>query len=171
MQPHNPPRPPSERNCRIYERHVLGGETQEAVAADYHITRQRVAQVAALVEGWIAGHPEHPLAQTMRVRLTRRWESLWSETMAGFERSRRDREVVTQRSLRLASAGPDDALTLLTERTVRQSPGDVRFLNVGLRVTDRQQRLWPRVAVERPAQVADSSAGEGDLGNRVRAGE
>ena len=142
------PRPhaPSERDCRIYERHVLQGETQEAVAADYHVTRQRVAQIAGNVEGWLAGHPEHPLAKSIRVRCTRRWEALWTETMAGFNRSRENREVVVERTSR---GQPSDVarqpqVTVVQERTVRQHPGDVRFLQVALRVVDRQQRLWPR---------------------------
>ena len=106
-------RPPSQRDCRIYERHVLDGETQDAVAGDYQISRQRVAQVAAKVEGWLAGHPEHPLAQSMRVRLTRRWEALWSETMAGFQRSRENREAVTERTLPLSPDRPADAAAVV----------------------------------------------------------
>lgn len=57
---------PKARDCKIYERYVLEGETQEAVAADYKISRQRVAQVIAKVEGWIAGHPDHVLARNSR---------------------------------------------------------------------------------------------------------
>lgn len=137
---------PSERDCRIYERHVLQGETQEAVAADYRITRQRVAQIAGHVEGWLAAHPEHPLAKSIRVRCTRRWEALWAETMAGFERSRENREVIVERTSRAQPTGGlrQPQVTVVQERTVRQHPGDVRFLQVALRVADRQQRLWPR---------------------------
>jgi hypothetical protein len=144
MQAQNPPRPPSHRNCRIYQRHVLEGQSQDIVAAEFQISRQRVAQVAGQVEGWIAAHPEHPLAQAMRVRLLHRWEALWTQTMAGFERSRENREVVTERTLHPPPGGAGEAATVVVERTVRQHPGDVRFLNVGVRVTDRQQRLWPR---------------------------
>ena len=138
------PHPPSERDCRIYERHVIDGETQDAVAADYKLTRQRVAQIAGDVEGWIAAHPEHPLAKSMRVRCTRRWEAIWSETMAGFQRSRADRETTVERRSRDAS----QHTSVVEERTVRQHPGDVRFLQVAVRVADRQQKLWPRVAKE-----------------------
>ncbi|HVA46899.1 MAG TPA: hypothetical protein VNH11_11080 [Pirellulales bacterium] len=48
-------RAPNPRDCRIYERHVLDGETEDAPAADYGISRQRVAKIVAEVEGWIAG--------------------------------------------------------------------------------------------------------------------
>ncbi|MGH7140899.1 MAG: hypothetical protein ACREHD_34650 [Pirellulales bacterium] len=72
-------RPPKKRDCRIYGRHILNRETPERVAADNAISQQRVAQVAARVEAWIAGHPEHRLAQRMRLRCSRRWETLWSE--------------------------------------------------------------------------------------------
>lgn len=147
-RPANQPRPhaPSERDCRIYERHVLHGETQDAVAADYRISRQRVAQIAGNVEGWLAAHPEHPLAKSIRVRCTRRWEALWAETMAGFERSRENREVTVERTSRAqATSGlRQPQVTVVQERTVRQHPGDVRFLQVALRVADRQQRLWPK---------------------------
>ncbi|HJT36558.1 MAG TPA: hypothetical protein VJ783_31335 [Pirellulales bacterium] len=142
------PRPlaPSQRDCRIYERHVLQGETQDKIAADYHLTRQRVAQIAGNVEGWIAAHPEHPLAKSIRVRCTRRWEALWAETMAGFERSRENREVTVERTSRAqATSGlRQPQVTVVQERTIRQHPGDVRFLQVALRVADRQQRLWPK---------------------------
>ncbi|HVA51172.1 MAG TPA: hypothetical protein VNH11_32825 [Pirellulales bacterium] len=43
------------------------------------------------------------------------------------------------------------------ERTVRQHPGDVRFLQVAVRVADRQQKLWPRVEVE---QAEEEGAGK-----------
>lgn len=150
------PRAPSDRDGRIYERHVLHGETQDAVAADYGISRQRVAQIAADVEAWIAAHPEHPLAKSMRVRATRRWETLWSETMAGFERSRENRETLRERTSRAAAADaePPPPDTIVHERIVRQSPGDVRFLQVAMRVADRQQKLWPRVAVEEDGRDA-----------------
>lgn len=144
------PRPPSDRDCRIYERHVLQGETQDVVAADYRLTRQRVAQIAGDVEGWIAGHPEHPLAKSMRVRCTRRWEALWAETMDGFHRSRENREITVERTSQapVPAGGREPRVTVVQERTVRQHPGDVRFLQVAVRVADRQQRLWPRVEVE-----------------------
>jgi hypothetical protein len=137
-------REPSKRDCHIYERHVLAGESHEALAAAFQISRQRVAQVIAKVEGWLGGHPDHALARQMRVRLMRRWETLWNETMAGFLRSRQDRKVVTERMLPPVSGSMAEEATVVVERTVRQHPGDVRFLNVGVRVTDRQQRLWPR---------------------------
>lgn len=137
-------RPPTERDCRIYERYVLEGETQDRLAAEHGVSRQRVAKIVAKVEGWIAAHADHPLARSMRVRLMRRYETLWNETMAGFERSRADREVVVERALRPTVGTEHTTPGVVVERTVRRSPGDVRFLNVGVRVVDRQQRLWPR---------------------------
>ncbi len=162
------PHAPSDRDCRIYERHVLDGETQDAVAADYKLTRQRVAQIAGDVEGWIAGHPEHPLAKSMRVRCTRRWESLWAQTMTGFDRSRENREVTVERTSRAqspdAERGPN--VTVVQERTVRQHPGDVRFLQVAVRVADRQQRLWPRVEIvdHESAEIARDGLGRPSSG-------
>jgi len=154
-------RAPNPRDCRIYERHVLDGETQEALAADFGISRQRVAKVVAKVEGWTAGHPDHPLARNMRVRVMRRYETLWNETMAGFQRSRENREVVTERTLRPTAGSMADAAAVVVERTVRQHPGDVRFLNVGVRVIDRQQRLWPRGDVAEHDSAAPSRDGLG----------
>src|SRR5690242_7002648 len=122
-------RAPSDRDCNIYQRHVLEGETQEALAAAFEISRQRVAQVIAKVEGWLGAHPDHALARQMRVRLMRRWETLWNETIAGFQRSREDREVVTERTLTPASGSADEERMVAVERTVYQHPGDVRFLN------------------------------------------
>ena len=90
-------RPPKKRDCRIYERHILNRETQQAVAADYGMTQQRVSQIAARVEAWIARHPEHRLAQRMRLRCSRRWETIWSEAMASFARSREDRKTRKER--------------------------------------------------------------------------
>ena len=91
-----------------------------------------MAQIAGDVEGWIASHPEHPLAKSMRVRCTRRWEALWSETMAGFDRSRENREVTVERTSRAAMPGAERQaqVTVVEERTVRKHPGDVRFLQV-----------------------------------------
>lgn len=80
--------------------------------------------------------------------------------MAGFDRSREDREVTVERTSQ-AHASPGDRppqVTVVQERTVRRHPGDVRFLQVALRVADRQQKLWPRIdvadgKVERPGEV------------------
>jgi hypothetical protein len=156
-------RPPSDRDCRIYERHVLNGETQEVVAADYKLTRQRVAQIAGNVEGWIAGHPDHALAKSMRVRCTRRWEALWTETMAGFDRSRENREVTVERTSQAHqdATGREPQVSIVRERTVKQHPGDVRFLQVAVRVADRQQRLWPGVQIEGNVNEGSSRDGLG----------
>jgi len=63
---------PSQRNCQVYERAMLEGESYEAIAAEYAVSRQRIAAIVARVEGWIAEHPRHELAQKMRVRCGRR---------------------------------------------------------------------------------------------------
>jgi hypothetical protein len=46
------------------------------VAAAHALTQQRVAQIAPRVEAWLGAHPEHPLAQSLRLRCARRWETL-----------------------------------------------------------------------------------------------
>jgi hypothetical protein len=66
---------------------------QEQVAAAFAISHQRVGQIVARVEGWLATHGDHPLAQRMRSRSNRRWDALWSRAIEGFDRSREDREV------------------------------------------------------------------------------
>jgi len=89
-------RPPSERDCGIYEQHILRGETQQQVAAAHALSQQRVAQIAARVEARLAGHPEHPLAQSLRLRCARRWETLWDdlEKLARFMTGTPIRSVV-----------------------------------------------------------------------------
>ena len=159
-------RPPSERDCRIYERHMIKGETQERVAAAYGLSQQRVAQIAGRVEGWIGAHPEHPLAQSMRLRCARRWEALWSESMASFARSREDREIKKERTARRkpAAGGDETPQVTVTEHTVRQQNGDPRFLNIARRVADREDRLWMRDEVAaQPSQVTSPPAETGDL--------
>ena len=149
-------RPPKKRDCRIYERHILNRETQERVAADYAISQQRVAQIAARVEAWIGGHPDHPLAQRMRLRCSRRWETLWSEAMMSFARSREDRKTKKQRTL--SGTSPDGGRappTTVSEETVREQNGDPRFLQVAWRAADREQQLWtPQSRDEQACPVA-----------------
>jgi hypothetical protein len=157
-------RPPKKRDCRIYERHILNREPQQAIAADYAICQQRVGQIAARVEAWIAGHPEHPLAQRMRLRCSRRWEMLWSEAMTSFARSREDRKTRKERSRggTLADGGRAPQQTV-SEEIVREQNGDPRFLQVAWRAADREQQLWSpaekTAAVEQPASM-NGDAGE-----------
>ena len=142
-RPGRPPRPPNARNCAIYERVRLESESREKVAAEHALSRQRIAQVVAQVEGWIASHPTHELAQKMRVRCGKRWETLWSRSIDSFDRSRQNREVKKERTARRAANGAAaEMLTTVTEQTVREQNGDPRFLNIALRVADREDRLW-----------------------------
>ncbi|MGH7134345.1 MAG: hypothetical protein ACREHD_01310, partial [Pirellulales bacterium] len=173
-----PARAPKRRNCRIYERYVLAGETQEQVAAAFGITQQRVGQIAARVEAWIATHADHPLAQRMRLRSSRRWEVIWSRAIEGFDRSREDRQITKERAPNSPPpsvaatgrplAGGDDPASLVTvsERTVRQQNGDPRFLTIAARVAEREDRIW-RQDVEQPSTVV-SQADEGVVGKRGR---
>ena len=147
--------PPEARDCEIYERHILQGDTQQNIAAAFGLSQQRIAQVAARVEAWIAAHPEHPLAQRMRWRANRRWEAIWSRAIESFDRSREDRESKKERAPQKAAAS-EEPLTTITERTVRQQNGDPRFLTIAARAAEREDRIWRlRDDVGRPAEVAD----------------
>lgn len=135
--------PPSSRNCAIYERVQIEGESGERVAADCALSRQRIAEIVASVETWIARHSEHPLARKMRLRCGQRWDALWSRSIESFDRSREDREVKKERVGRRAVAGGNESpTTTITERTVRQQNGDPRFLTIAARIAEREDRLW-----------------------------
>jgi hypothetical protein len=157
-------RSPKKRDCRIYERHILNREPQERVAAEYAISQQRVAQISARVEAWIAAHPEHPLATRMRLRCSRRWETLWSEAMTSFARSREDRTTRKERTQ--GGTLPDGGrapLATVCEEIVREQNGDPRFLQVAWRAANREQQLWlpseKKAAREQPASI-DRDANE-----------
>jgi hypothetical protein len=151
-------RPPKERNCKIYERHILEGETQERVAAAFGITQQRVGQIAARVEAWIAAHPEHPLAQRMRLRCSRRWEAIWSRAIESFDRSREDREIKKERAARTTAGEEEPPVVTVSESTVREQNGDPRFLTIAVRVAEREDRMWRHEdAVGRSSEVAGDS--------------
>jgi hypothetical protein len=140
--------PPSSRNCAIYEQIRLEGESHEQVAVEHGITRQRVGGIVARVESWIATHAKHPLAQKMRLRCGKRWDTLWARALEGFERSRQNREVKKQRTARRSAGGgadgdsDSDAEIIITEKTVREQNGDPRFLIVAWRVAEREDKLW-----------------------------
>lgn len=158
------PSAPKRRNCTIYERHVLAGETQEQVAAAFGISQQRVGQIAARVEAWLATHGNHPLAQRMRLRCARRWDAIWSRAIESFDRSREDREVKKERVARPTTSGAADTpLVTLSETTVRQQNGDPRFLTIAARVAEREDRRWQQAEQEdglpRPSSSGDAAAG------------
>ena len=133
---------PKDRDCQIYERHILQEETQECLAAEFGLTQQRVGQIAAAVEAWIARHPEHPLAQRMRLRCHRHWQAIWSRSIESFDRSREDRTTSKERVARRAAADGERPVATVTERTVRQQNGDPRFLTIAARVAEREDRQW-----------------------------
>jgi len=150
--------PPKDRDCRIYERHILEEETQERLAAEFGVTQQRVGQIAAAVEAWIARHPEHPLAQHMRLRCNRHWQAIWSRSIESFDRSREDREIKKERVASRAAAGEGGPpLATVTERTVRQQNGDPRFLTIAARVAEREDRQWQQGEVRQTSEVAERS--------------
>ncbi|HET6882663.1 MAG TPA: hypothetical protein VFI31_21020 [Pirellulales bacterium] len=137
---------PSQRNCRIYERVMLDGDTYEAVGVEYAISRQRIAAIVARVEGWIAAHPQHNLARKMRVECARRWQAIWSRAIESFDRSQQDRRTTKERAARRRHglAGEQTPLATVSEQTVREQNGDPRFLTIAARVAERQDRLWVR---------------------------
>jgi len=102
------------------------------VAAAHALSQQRVAQIAARVDARLAAHPEHPLAQSLRLRCARRWETLWDESMASFARSRQNRETKKERTARRRATAAGEALpvTTVVEQTVREQNGDPRFLSI-----------------------------------------
>ncbi len=156
-----PARPPSPRNCAIYERIRLEGEHHEKVAADYAMSRQCVADIVARVESWLAAHPAHRLAQKMRVRCGKRWEKLWTWAIDSFDRSRQNRELKKERTARRAAGQPE---TVVTEQTVREQNGDPRYLNIAWRVAVREDRLWmPGEPDGRPPQNTEAALQAGEL--------
>jgi hypothetical protein len=168
--------PPSSRNCAIYEQIRLEGQSHEQVAVEHGITRQRVGGIVARVESWIATHAKHPLAQKMRLRCGKRWDTLWARALEGFERSRQNREVKKQRTARRGAGGAadgdsdSDAEIIITEKTVREQNGDPRFLIVAWRVAEREDKLWiPPQSVSLPALPAQAAqlADGGDLRART----
>ena len=156
-----PARPPSTRNCAIYERIRLEGENHEKVAADYAMSRQCVADIVARVESWLGAHPAHKLAQKMRVRCGKRWETLWTWAIDSFDRSRRNREFKKERTARRAAG---EAELVVTEQTVREQNGDPRYLNIAWRVAVREDRLWmPAESGRQPPQNAEAACRAGDV--------
>jgi hypothetical protein len=150
------PGAPKRRNCEIYERHVIAGETQEHVAAVFGVSRQRVGQIAARVEGWLATHGDHPLAQQMRLRTNRRWDAIYSRAIEGFDRSREDRQVRKERLAPPTSTGEtpnigetplpqERPVVTFTEITTHQQKGDPRFLALAMRAAEREDRRWQQV--------------------------
>ena len=163
-----PARPPSQRNCAIYQRVRFDGQSYEKVGGEYALARQTVADIIAQVEGWIAAHPTHPLAQKMRVRCGQRWETLWAWAIEAFDRSRQDREINKQRTARRAASGAAEAVTTITEQTVRKQNGDPRYLNIACRAAEREDQLWmpqPSGSIRKPTcqAEADTASGPSDM--------
>ncbi|MGH7192115.1 MAG: hypothetical protein ACREJM_01120 [Candidatus Saccharimonadales bacterium] len=134
---------PSPRDRAIYERHVLRGETQDAVAADQKCSRQRVSQICRKVEHWLAANADDELAAALRVRCQRRLDVLYVDALRQFERSKQD--LVTERertSHRVPDGQPDKGVTTtVSERVRRQQNGDARFLNAALRAVERMKGM------------------------------
>ena len=140
---------PSLRNQTIFERRALAGESLAALALEYDVSHQRIGQIAARVEGWIAAHPEDRLAQRLRLRCRLRYEALYDAAMTGFAASRHEEVTVKQRKTsRPASGGEtNDAgetklvVTTIDERVVRQRHGDPRLLATALKAVEKLERL------------------------------
>ncbi|HET6881456.1 MAG TPA: hypothetical protein VFI31_14940 [Pirellulales bacterium] len=162
-----PRRRPSTRNCAIYERVRLDGESPEKVAADCGLSRQRIREIVAQVESWLGRHATHSLAEKMRARATARFDTLWVEAMAGFARSRQQRQIKKERIRKAAADGETAAAETVSEVTVREQNGDPRFLNIALRVVEREDRTWTQAEnVEQTPAVA----GTADLGAEIADG-
>jgi hypothetical protein len=54
----------------------------------------------ARVEGWIADHPRHALAQKMRVACARQWSAISSRAIESFDHSRQNPRTSKERSAR-----------------------------------------------------------------------
>lgn len=163
-----PRRKPSAQNCVIYERVRLEGKSLEQVAADYQVTKQRISTIVAQVEGWLGRHTTHLLAEKMRARATARFDTLWVEAMAGFDRSRQQRQIKKER-VRKAADGGDAAAETVSEVTVREQNGDPRFLNIALRVVEREDRTWKQEEnVEQPPSAAAGEVADGSGNNDSR---
>jgi ribosomal protein L32 len=97
---------------------MVDNDTYEAIAADYAVSRQRIAAIVAQVEGWIADHPRHKLAQKMRVECGRRWDAIWSRAIESFDHSRQYRRTSKERAVRRRSglAGDQTPVVTVTEQ-------------------------------------------------------
>lgn len=165
-----PRRRPSARNCAIYERVRLDGDSPEKVAADCGLSRQRIRQIVAQVEGWLGRHTTHALAEKMRARAAARFDTLWMEAMAGFARSRQ--QIKKERVRKAAAAGDAAETEKVSEVTVREQNGDPRFLNIALKVVEREDRTWREAqTVEQPSAVAAGEDADGSVDKDSRTRE
>ena len=162
-----PQRKPSARNCAIYERVRLDGDSPEKLAAETGLSRQRIREIVAQVEGWLSRHTSHALADKMRARTTARFETLWVEAMDAFDRSRQERQTKKER-VRKPAAGETAEAETVSEVTVRDQNGDPRFLNIALRVAEREDRTWkPAENVEQPPPAAADGANDSRTRERL----
>lgn len=165
---------PSQRERAIYERHVLRGETQEAIAADQQCSRQRVSQICQKVERFVATHPDDELAAALRVRCQRRFDAVYLDAVRQFERSKQD--LVTERertSHRVPDGQPDKGVTTtVREHVRRQQNGDSRLLNAALRAVERMERMvGSENATARESDKAKGPGGRPGEGATGRQGE
>lgn len=169
-------RRPSLRNRTIFERRVLGGEALAALAKEYKVSHQRIAQVAARVEGWIAEHPEDRLAERLRLRCRLRYEAVYDSAMTGFADSRKEEVTVKHRKTsRAANGGEGEAakpevVTNVEERIVRQRHGDPRLLATAMKAVEKLDRLapWPTSDAQRAPSPAAARRAEREKAQRER---
>ena len=143
------PSQPSDRNRLIFERRVLGGESLAALALDHKVSHQRIAQITARVEGWIASHPEDRLAQRLRLRCRLRYEALYDAAMTSFAASRREEVTCKERKTSRPAPGGEtnesgeekQIVTTVNERIVRQRHGDPRLLATALKAVEKLERF------------------------------
>lgn len=140
---------PSLRNQTIFERRALAGESLAALALEYDVSHQRIGQIAARVEGWIAAHPEDRLAQRLRLRCRLRYEALYDAAMTSFAASRQKEVTVKHRQTSRPSPGGEtneagetkELVTTVEERVERQRHGDPRLLATALKAVEKLERL------------------------------
>lgn len=171
-----------------------GGETLAALAREYKVTHQRIAQIAAHVEGWIAAHPEDQLAERLRLRCRLRYEAVYESAMRGFADSRKEEVTLKHRQTSRAAKGAtaqggsasaqecptvernaavhegepqsvNEVVTTVEERIVRQRHGDPRLLATALKAVEKLERFTNALSGK---TERGSAAAERDRAQRER---
>lgn len=125
-------RPPSDRDYSIFERVLVEGRTRQQVAQDVGLSRQRVGTIARQVAIWlskniIANDPAEVFSTHIR-----RLEHQWREAMDAWYESRDGEEtlkvILDDASTKNQTKGNHGKSRERKEKTVRNKPGDIRFL-------------------------------------------
>lgn len=125
------PYQPSTQQLEIYAA-ISSGKTQQSIAEQFSVTRQRIAAVCVQVERWLL--PQY--MDDIRQIKTRHSEHLWHifrEAMAAWERSKQDAESTTEKE----SAG-----VVEITRTTKGQSGDSRHLDVATKALQDIRKIW-----------------------------